>query len=465
MGTESILLDSAARIADAVKQRELGVVELIDMSLRRIEATNPRINAVVTLCADRAMREAKAADEALARSDEVGPLHGVPITIKDSIETAGVLSTGGTEGLRDSVPKKDGSVVTALRKAGAILLGKTNTPELTLSGETNNSLFGRTNNPYDVNRSPGGSSGGAAAILAVGGAALDLGSDVGGSIREPAHYCGVAGIKPTSGRLPGTGHIPASYGVLNAFAQIGPMARWTEDLELTLPLLCQPDWQDPKVVPMPLGASADVRLEDLRVATYLDNGVMPPDDDVANVVEETARVISAAGATVSPALPEAIPDGIDFISRLRDAEGGAPVRRALQLAGTKNPNPLLAYALDLPPAQSGDILSALLDELDGIRGRMLRFMRDFDAIICPVSPWTARTHGFDPGQDRYAAWSHSMIYNLTGWPGVAVRAGTSAHGLPIGVQIVARPWREDVALALARQVETALGGYRAPSEA
>ena len=459
-----IFYRSAVHIAGAIRERHVSALEMVETHLSRIEAVNPKLNAVVTLCAERAIDEANKADHALSQGQAQGILHGVPITIKDSIETAGIRTTGGTEGLTNHVPERDASVVAALRGAGAIIVGKTNTPELTLSGETDNNIFGRTNNPYNLERSPGGSSGGAAAILAAGGSALDLGSDVGGSIREPAHYCGIVGIKPTSGRLPGSGHIPASYGVLSSFGQIGPMARWIEDLVLVLPLLCQVDWSDPSVVPMPVGSPDAVKLGKLRVATYVDNGVMTPHDDIAHVVNEAARVIAATSATVVTAVPEAIPEAIQIVPRLRDAEGGAPVRKALALAGTKNPAPSLAYALDLPPALPGDVLSGLLDELNDIRRRMLGFMQDYDAIICPVSPWTARVHGFDPGEDRYNAWSHSMAFNLTGWPGVTVPAGTGSDGLPIGVQVVARPWREDVALALAGQIESAFGGFSPPPE-
>lgn len=457
-----IYFRSATTIARAIRHRELSAVDMVDTHLRRIEQVNPQLNAVVTLSAERAMNEAQAADDSLARGVQPGPLHGVPITIKDSIETAGIVTTSGTEGLHNHLPERDASVVAALREAGAIILGKTNTPELTLSGETDNKVFGRTNNPYDVERSPGGSSGGAAAILAAGGSALDLGSDVGGSIREPAHFCGIAGIKPTSGRLPTTGHIPASYGVLSSFGQIGPMARWVEDLTLALPLLCQPDGKDPNVIPMPLGHPDTVVLKDLRIATYTDNGVIAPTDDITLAVEEAAAVIAAAGAAVVSAVPEAIYDAVALIPRLREAEGGAPIRQALRIAGTRHSSPSLAYALDLPSPPAGDVLSSLLDELTHIRQRMLGFIQDYDAIICPISPWTARPHGFDPGKDRYNAWSHAMAYNLTGWPGVTVPTAMSADGLPIGVQVVARPWREDVALALAAKIEQSLGGFSPP---
>ena len=458
-----LCLSSACEIARVIATKEMSALEVVEIHLRRIEAVNPALNAVVTLAAERATEEARAADARQAKGVALGPLHGVPVTVKDSIETAGIRSTGGTEGLARHVPERDATVVARLRGAGAIVLGKTNTPELTLGGETDNLLFGRTGNPYHPDRTPGGSSGGAAAIIAAGGAALDLGSDVGGSIREPAHYCGIAGIKPTSGRVPGTGHIPASYGALDTFAQIGPMARRVEDIELALGIVSGVDWQDPSVVPMPLGASRAVTLEGLHVATYADNGLVATTPEVQAAVAGAAAALASGGARVSPAFPEAIPDAVDLIPRLRAAEGGAPVRSALARAGTERPGPHLRYALDFPTPPPGSHLSDLLSELERVRARMLAFLRDFDAILCPISPWSAPEHGFVP-EERYHAWSHAMAYNLTGWPGVTVRAGTGGEGLPIGVQVVARPWREDVAFALARRIETALGGYRPPPD-
>ena len=453
---------SACEIARAVREKEVSALEVVETHLERIEATHSALNAVVTLVADRATDEARAADARQAAGDPIGALHGVPVTIKDSIETAGILTTGGTTGLSNHVPERDAPVVARLRAAGAIVLGKTNTPELTLGGESDNLIFGCTSNPYRLDRTPGGSSGGAAAIIAAGGAALDLGSDVGGSIREPAHYCGIAGVKPTSGRVPGTGHIPASYGALDTFAQIGPMARRVEDIELALGIVSGIDWADPSVVPMPLGASDSVSLERLRVATYTDNGLMAPSEEVAGAVNESAAALAAASVEVVGAVPEAIPDAIELLPRIRAAEGGAPVRYALDLAGTKNPSSRLSYALDFPVPPPGNVLADLMIELGLVRTRMLAFLRDFDAIVCPASPWCAPEHGFEP--ERYVAWSHAMAYNLTGWPGVVVRAGMSEDGLPIGVQVVARPWREDVAFALARCIESALGGYRPPPE-
>ena len=238
-----------------------------------------------------ARAEAEAADAAVRRGGELGPLHGVPITLKDSHDTAGVVSSGGTLGRRNFVPERDSTVTARLCAAGAILIGKTNTPELTMCGETDNLVYGRSNNPFDPARTPGGSSGGAAAMIAAGGSPLDIGSDTGGSIRSPAHCCGIAALKPTSGRVPRSGHIiPWGMGAADYATVLGPMARFVEDLVLTLPIICGPDGVDPAIAPMPLNDPADVNLERLRIAWYTDvDGYDPPDDD-------TRRTVAAAVA-------------------------------------------------------------------------------------------------------------------------------------------------------------------------
>ena len=300
---DSIIYASATALARAIQRKEVSALEVVDAHLARIAAVNPRLNAIVTLTAERARAEAREADEALARGEVNGPLHGVPMTLKDNLETADVLSTGGTQGRAAFIPKHDATVVKRMRNAGAILLGKTNTPELTLSFETDNLLFGRTSNPYDLARSSGGSSGGAAAIIAAGGSPLDLGSDTGGSIRVPSHMCGTAGIRPTSGRVPRTGHIIPPGGVLDAFTQIGPMARFVEDLVTTLPIVAGVDWRDPAIVPMPLGDPSGVNLKSLRIAVYSDNGIRTPTPDIVATVRAAAAALSDLGNQVQEDRP------------------------------------------------------------------------------------------------------------------------------------------------------------------
>ena len=249
---KEIIFDSATSLAASIRDRRISSTELTQAYLDRIEKVNPDLNAVVMLD-ETAIDQARAADDALAKGSEVGPLHGVPITLKDSHDTAGIVTTGGTLGRANFVPDSDSTVTARLRAAGVVLLGKTNTPELTMGMETDNLVYGRTNNPYDTGRTCGGSSGGGAAIVAAGGSAFDIGTDTGGSIRFPGHCCGVAGIKPTSGRVPRTGHIiPYGMGIRDSLTQVGPIARYVEDLALVLPIISGPDWRDPAIVPMPL---------------------------------------------------------------------------------------------------------------------------------------------------------------------------------------------------------------------
>jgi amidase len=206
--------ESASAMAAAIRKKDISAQELVHSLVGRIEGVNPRLNAVVQVCAEQALEEARQADQVLGRGDEIGPLHGVPFTVKDAIETNGVVCTGGTEGRAHYIPREDAVVVKRLRKAGAILLGKTNCPELGWAWEADNLIYGRTNNPYDLSLSPGGSSGGESAIISAGGSPFGLGSDAGGSVRFPAHCTGIASIKPTSGRVPRTGHFPGPGGLL-----------------------------------------------------------------------------------------------------------------------------------------------------------------------------------------------------------------------------------------------------------
>lgn len=450
---------SATTLARFIRTHLVSSVAVVDAHLARLEAANPKLNAVVQLQAETARQQARAADEAVSRGERLGPLHGVPITLKDSLDTAGMVSTWGTMGRADFTPEHDATVVARLRAAGAIILGKTNTPEFTLAGITDNDVYGRTNNPYDVERSPAGSSGGAGAILAAGGSALDLGSDTGGSIRMPSHYCGIAGIKPTSGRVPRTGHaISFDVGALDAFTQIGPMARHVEDLGLTLSIIAGPDRHDPAVVPAPLGDPQDVSVRDLRVAFFTDNGIKSPSPDTVSTVRTAASVLADHGVSVTEDRPQGVSDAERLWYSLYLADGGAWIRRLIHAAGTER----MSSALDWMQTAQPVSLTEFTQEMSRwniYRSEMLAFMEPYDVLLCPVSATPATRHDDSDGPD----FTYTFAHNLTGWPGAVVRCGMSAEGLPIGVQIVAHPWREDVALAVAQYLETNLGGWQSPS--
>ena len=449
-------------MARAIAAREVSSLEVIDACLGRIEAVNPRINAVVRLAAD-ARDRARASDAALARGEATGPLHGVPFTIKDSMDTAGVVTTAGTIGWRERIPDRDATVVARLRAAGGILVGKTNTPEFTWANETDNEVYGRTSNPYDLDRSPGGSSGGSASIVAAGGSPFDLGSDSGNSIRQPAHLCGVAGIKPTSGRVPRTGHWPGPGGLFESFTQLGPIARRVEDLELVLPIIAGPDGEDPHVAPVPLGDPARVDVGRLRVAWFGDNGIRTPTPETLDAVARAVASIATTGAAVEEHLPPDIVDARPAWEAVIRADGFAWLWRLIEAAGTPGHGSYDRFGwVTARPGEpiGGDALTAAIERADAVRGRLLRWMGPFDLLVSPVLPQPAVRHG----ESRTPIYgdTYSEIHNLTGWPAAVVRAGTSPEGLPIGVQLVAKPWREDVVLAAARVVEAATGGWQAP---
>ena len=455
-----IIYSSVVQLAKAIKAKAVSSVEVVQASLKRIEEVNPKLNAVVQLRADEALDEARLADKALARGESNGLLHGIPMTIKDSLDTAGVITTGGTLGRKNFVPEKDATVVARLKNEGAILLGKTNTPELTLAFETNNLIYGRTSNPYDFTRSSGGSSGGAAAIVASGGAPFDIGSDYAGSIRLPSHFCGIAGIKPTSGRVPRTGHIlPYAAGATDAYQAIGPLARSVDDLTLLLGIIAGPDWQDPIIVPMPRAYPDDVDLSTLRVAFYTDNGTVTPTPEIMQAVKEVAQALKGHVASVAENRPERLEETWDLWTSLNVADGGYGVREILEKAGTKD---MGRHARSVNSEVTGREFGRRLREMDVFRSQMLGFMANYDVIICPVNANVAIRH--DTQNEHFAGFSYTATYNLTGWPAAVVRAGTSPEGLPIGVQIVANPWHEDVALKVAKVVEATFGGWQKPPE-
>lgn len=460
---DEVTSQSAVKLAGGLRARQFSALEVVEAHLARIAAVNPALNAVVQLTAETARAEARVLDADLARGMVRGPLHGVPMTIKDSFETAGVRSTCGTLGLAEHVPVTDATVVARLKDAGAILLGKTNTPELTLAFETDNLIYGRTNNPYDLTRSSGGSSGGAAAIIAACGSPFDLGSDTGGSIRLPAHFCGIAGLKPTSGRVPRTGHLYPPGGFRDAWTTLGPMARCVEDLTLLLSVISGPDWRDPAIVPVPLRDPAKVKLDGLRIAVYTHNGIVAPTPETASTVWNAARALQEAGGWVTETRPPHIEITDSLVSALWAVDAGEGVQTLLTRYGTTRPHRWLERDPSYQWSATAAELGELLQQQDLFRSRMLTFMEGYDLILCPVCAYPASPHDTCQHPDYWEGYTYLLTYNVTGWPVATVRCGTTAEGLPINVQIVAQPWREDVALAAAAHLETALGGWQAPA--
>jgi amidase len=427
---------TAVELARLIRGRELSAVEVVAAHLAYIEDVNGAINAVVQIVGDRACVEAKAADERLARGELVGPLHGVPFTAKDNFETADIATAVGVVERAGVVPAVDATAVARLRAAGAILLGKTNCPEWGGGIETLNELYGRTNNPCDTARTPGGSSGGECAIIAAGGSPLGLGSDSGGSLRLPAAWCGVATIKPTAHLVPLTGVLD-DHGPLGALSdprtQAGPIARSVADVALALRLIAGPDGRDAAVPPVAVGDPDSVALRGLRAGFYTDNGVCATTLETAETVRGAAVALAESGVEIEETLP---PTEGDLTQRVWQSYGDT-----------------------MTSAETYEVLR----EWDLYRREMLAFLELFDLLICPVFACPAVAHGDTERPNLSKGISYTTPYSLTGWPCVVVRCGWSTERLPIGVQVVARPWHDHVALAAAAHLEHVFGGWKEPA--
>jgi amidase len=436
-----ILALSGVAQAALIRDRKISADELFRLHLERIAEVNPSINAVVEVLPPSA--------------PEPGPFHGVPFSVKDSIEVAGTVCSAGTWGYRNA-PKstRDATLVALLRAAGAVPIARTNVPDLLFAFESDNYIYGRTNNPYDHSRTSGGSSGGEAALIASCGSPFGLGSDAAGSVRLPAHYCGIASLKPTSGRLARTGHVPPASGWVEALWQIGPMARHVEDLQALMPILLGEDNQDHTVIPMPYSG---VPVKNLRVAYFTDNGFVEPDSETRAVVTEAARALGAVERR-----PPGIERSYELEMKFLGADGGDGVRDFLRSIGSDRTHPLLDGWLAKLAEFRTDLkgLGAYLTLIDHLRASMRAYLTLNDVILSPVSASPAIPHGSSIEEKNFKGFSYTMTHNLTGWPAAVVRCGTSSTGLPIGVQIAAAPWREDIVLGVARRLEEIFGGWQ-----
>ena len=433
---ENVLRLSGVRQAQLIRAGEISSRELIEAHRKRIAEVNPALNAVVDVL-----------DEPIPETAPSGIFGGVPFSIKDSIEAEGTVCSAGTLGYRYSAPSiRDAALVARLRGAGAIPLARTNLPDLLFAFESDNLIFGRTNNPHDLTRTSGGSSGGEAALIAACGSPFGLGSDAAGSVRLPAHYCGIAALKPTYGRLSRTGHVPPAGGWIESLWQIGPMARHVEDLQAMMEVLVDPEG-------MPLRRWRDG--QSLRIAFFTDNGIMPAEAETKAVVLEAARALEVLGHTVTEARPAVIDQSYELEMKFLGPDGGDGVRAFLKEIGSDRTHPLLEGWLGKLEPFRTDLagFARYWGELDRFRGEMLAFLYGYDALLSPVSATPAVLHGHSIRDDVFPGYSYTMTYNLTGWPAAVVSRGKSAAGLPIGVQIAAAPWREDIALGLAAQIE------------
>ncbi len=457
------LYGSMVSLARLIREKELSCQEAVTGHLDHIEKINKKINAVFQVDRDRINKQAHESDKVLSGSVPIGPLHGVPVTIKDSLDTQGIISTWGTKGREHFIPVEDATVVARLRRAGAIIIGKTNTSEMTIGGEMDNMVYGPSHNPYDLSKTPSSSSGGAAAIIASGGSALDLGTDTGGSIRCPAHVCGITGIKPTTGRTPRTGNaIPYLPGAVDRFTSVGPMARYVEDLIVALPIISGSDGKDPAVIQKPLENPDSVRIENLRVAYYTDGGLHPPSVEISDVIRKTARELFDRVKTVREDAPLSLPEAEWLYPWLKFEDKGRWISKRLKAAGTVEPGPNITRLLKEAQSFKAPEKLKASDVLDAFCNEMLQFMKNYDVILCPPDVFPAQPPGGSSEGYDYLMWAHSSAYNLTGWPAGVVRAGWTSTGLPIGIQVVGRPWCEHIVLSVMKVIESIYGGYSPP---
>ena len=456
MGEELCYLD-ATELAARIRAKTVSPVEVLRAHQARIATVNPKLNAIVTLI-DSAEDRARAAEAAVMRGERLGPLHGVPFTIKDCVDTAGVRTTRGSRLFADHVPATDATVVARLLAAGGIPLGKTNLPEFALWWETGNLLFGRTVNPWDPTRTTGGSSGGEAAAIAAGCSPLGIGSDVGGSIRLPAHYCGIAGLKPTHGRVPLTGHWPET---LLPFMHVGPMARTVRDVALGLAIMAGPDghdWYAPPV-PVPDLPRADAALAGVRVGWLAEPGFGPVDREVAATIGRAAEALAKRGCRVEAArLP-----GLEArdCNTLTMTVFAPTARRYFDpiIAGREaDLTPVLRRRLG-GPLPSIEAYAAAEVEVEGLRRDVAAFFREHDVLLCPTVIVTAHPH--EQAECVINGEAHpprqvvrtTAPFDLTGSPALSVPFGWSRDGLPIGVQVVGRHFDEPTVLRVGLALE------------
>lgn len=451
----NIIFSSAAQLAAAIRARHVSATEVLEAHLAQIERHNPVLNAVVTMDAERAHERAREADEALARGEVWGPLHGVPFTLKDAHATAGMRTTTGFPPL-DHTPREDGTVAARLKAAGGILIGKTNVAVMLGDpAQSSNPIFGRTNNPWNLDRTPGGSSGGAAAALASGMTPFEIGTDLAGSIRIPAHFCGLCGLKPTENRVSLAGIIPGlppprSVRIMSC---IGPMARSVEDLALLYPIIAGPDGHDTEVQPVPVDDVSELELRDLRIAVAPTFPGIPAAAEIRGAIEALAQQLGLVGATVEAALPE-----LDFEQDLSRA--GELISMTL---GAFQPQ------TNKPPATLAQYLEALHRRDQSII-TWEQFFQSWDVLLCPASMTTAFPHcetgsplHIDGQEVTY--WmvnAHATLFNYTGHPASVLPCKLDRDGLPIGVQIVGKRWGEARLLAVAQALSQVTGKFERP---
>lgn len=487
----SLTFASAGKLAQMIRDRQVCAVEVLNAYLAQIDRHNSKLNAICTLDADNARVRAKLADEAIAKGENWGALHGVPITIKDIFATAGLRTTAGYIPLKDYVPEQDATAVARLRAAGAIIVGKTNMAELAGDYQSTNSLFPQANNPWNLDYTPGGSSGGSAAAIAAGLSALDLGNDIAGSVRQPAHFCGVYGLKPTDRRISTAGMIPEVPGMpycLRQMMTVGCLARSLADIQLCFSLIAGADLRRPDVPPVALDKPSGKSLQDLKIA-WIDEWIeVPVAAEIQVAMSAIAQKLARAGIHIERWLPEDFNLSTiwnlygrmaAYINNYAQPKDIYNVRRSLTLLwrtatqGDKKLRGLGNFSRFLPeilrPSLRGYFET--LTERDRFTAQMDAALEPWDVWLTPVAATPAFTHrpawsAIDIEGKSYphsvANGAYTIPFNLSGHPVVVIPVGQTQTGLPIGIQIVGKRWREMELLAIAAQIDKLVGSLQHP---
>ena len=457
----SVTLLPATEQLALLRRRALTPLELAEEHIAQIQRLNPQLNALVDFDPDRI--------RAQARSPRPGPLSGLPITVKSSISTAGYRCEIGSTLLRGQTPTESAVAVERLLAAGAVLLGTTNCPEFLMAYETENLLYGSTRNPWNLDFSAGGSSGGEAAAIAAGLSAAGIGSDSGGSVREPAHFTGICALKPTAGRVPTAGHLPACQGPFAFLGAIGPMARTVADLDLLFAALAGQDPTDPSRAPVPHRTVSLEEAKQFPIGWFEDDGLVPVTAETRSAVQAAALALERRGFAVKRFRPQSL-EAARRLWWTFFVQCGAMLYEPTIRGREEDLSPTFRDFLALARSEAPLTATSLLDawvESDRVRAALLREMREFPVLLCPVCSVPA----FRPGERVWTVEGQSVAYldamrytqwfNLLGGPAVVVPVSRDAAGLPIGVQVAARPFEDELALAVAAAIESEFG-YKPP---
>jgi len=460
----------AVVMAEQIRSKKISPVELVDAHLAQIDKLNPKLNAFIQVDADRARRFARDAEDAVMQGKQTGPLHGVPVSMKGSISVAGMRWESGSRLRAGFVSEKDAPLVTRLKNAGAIVLGVTNTPELLMAWETDNPLYGRTNSPWDLERTPGGSSGGEAAAIASGMSAGGVGSDGGGSIRVPAHFSGICGLKPTPGRIPATGHFPVSAGPFALIGVVGPMARTIADVKVLFEVMQGPNYGDTCAAPVLLRWPPKDAVRNLKIGYFEDDGRTPVTPETRAAVRTAAEALRDAGFQVERFQPHGLEEARELWHKYFVVAGGMLLRPMFK-GRESDLSPLLKQFLEWSAAEPALTAETLLEawlQRDTLRAQFFARMERYPILLCPAAAIPAFRHGDRSWPvegktvDYLDAWSYAGFFNLLGSPAVVVPVSHSPEGLPIGVQIVGRPWEEEQVLSVAGALEEQCGAWKIP---